>query len=76
MKRQYCSPKQRKKLLQFQMKPGLIMLIIFANYSKSTIILHRLSIEKNSEDMAASICSSSFFLLSHSTFEHVSIATL
>ena len=47
MRQQYCSGKQKRKLLQFQMKPDLIMLIIFANYSKSTIILHRLNIEKN-----------------------------
>ena len=49
MRQQYCSGKQKRKLLQFQMKPGLIMLIIFANYSKSTIILHRLNIEKNKD---------------------------
>lgn len=47
MRQRYCSGKQKRKSLQFQMKPGLIMLIIFANYSKNTIILHRLNIEKN-----------------------------
>ena len=55
MRQQYCSGKQKRKLLQFQMKPGLIMLIIFANYSKSTIILHRLNIEKNKDYIANAI---------------------
>ena len=38
------------------------MLIIFANYSKSTIILHRLNIEKNKDYIVNAIITSAYLM--------------